>query len=323
MVIWMVFWLSIHFFADGFLTRMPRMAAMRRSTSLQVMPMVPHFPNKNAKEYMWLDIYNALGRERKLFVSRYLDDEAANQLIASLVYLSESSPSEAITLYLNIPGAQVRPVLAVYDIIARLTCPLVTINAGLTVGPACLLAAAGTPGQRHVFPNARFLVGKGGLEDGLPGLQLSSAVAMQVEAVLAGNVRWTEHMARLCRQPLSNITADLRRDFYLTAPEARGYGLVDSVLIPESIVKFQKHRGPEDNLVTYGHFAEVDKLYWPEKKPVEVEEPEDVPQAKQGKKEENRLGGREAEMAKSRLKPAGWNKPKAKVEDKGIPKGFG
>ena len=144
--------------------------------------MVPYYPNKaQPKEYQWMDIYNALGRERTLFVGRYLDDENCNQLIASLVWLQGQDSKTPITMYMNIPGAMTKPTLAVYDVMTRMTCPIKTINMGLTVGMGALLCSAGTSGMRMAMPNARFLMAKGGMDDGVRGQ--SSHIHLMVKEV--------------------------------------------------------------------------------------------------------------------------------------------
>ena len=107
----------------------------KRSLSIQMAggqtPMVPYYPDKlRPKEYQWMDIYNALGRERTLFVGRFLDDESSNQLIASLIWLQGLNSKEPITMYFNVPGAISKPALAVYDTMRRMTCPLHTVNIG-------------------------------------------------------------------------------------------------------------------------------------------------------------------------------------------------
>eukprot|EP01031_Cornospumella_fuschlensis_P044215 gene44215-54061_t len=192
-------------------------------------PVVPYYPNKfNKDQYMWLDIYNALGRDRTLFVSRYLDDEACNQLVSSLIWLQGQSNSEAITIYLNVPGAMIRPTLGVYDVMSKMKCPLITINTGLTVGVGTLLAAAGT--KRYALPNSRFLVGKAGLDDPVQGQ--AQHIALQIQEIMKGNERFTSILSRLSGQPLEKLRQDLRRDFYLTAPEAVAYGLIDEVMLP-------------------------------------------------------------------------------------------
>lgn len=139
-----------------------------RMASGQV-PYVPYYPNKASKDYQWMDIYNALGRERTLFVSRYLDDEASNQLIASLIWLQGQNDIDPITMYFNVPGAASKPSMAVFDVLQRMKCPLITINSGLTVGLGALLCAAGTKGRRFALPNARFLMSMSGMDDAIEG----------------------------------------------------------------------------------------------------------------------------------------------------------
>lgn len=156
-------------------------ARRKLSMSSGQIPYVPYFPNKPSKDYMWLDVYNALGRERTLFVSRYLDDEACNQLIASLIWLQSDNEQDPITMYFNVPGAVSKPAMAVFDTLQRMPCPLVTINTGLTVGIGALLCAAGTPGRRSAFPNARFLMAKTGMDDGVRGQAVD--IHLQVQEV--------------------------------------------------------------------------------------------------------------------------------------------
>lgn len=235
--------------------------ASRRMGELRMagMPYVPYYPDKSKRDqYQWLDIYNALGRERTLFVGRFLDDEACNQLIASLVWLQGQSSKEPITLYFNVPGCIIKPSFAVYDIMRRMECPLITINAGLTVGMGALLCSVGTPGMRYALPNSRFLMGRTGLEDGFQGQ--ASDMALMVADVMKDNVKFCGEMARLTGQPIEKINADMKRDYYLTAAEAAAYGVIDEVMIPKQPVKMMRYRGDDDDVVTFGHFSEVRKV---------------------------------------------------------------
>ncbi|RYH29599.1 ATP-dependent Clp protease proteolytic subunit [archaeon] len=217
-------------------------------------PVVPYFPNKFEKDqYMWMDIYNALGRDRTLFVSRYLDEEACNQLVSSLIWLQGQSNTEAITIYLNVPGAMIRPTMAVYDVMSKLKCPLITINTGLTVGVSTVLAAAGT--KRYALPNSRFLVGKAGLDDPVQGQ--AQHIALEIQEIMKGNEKFIAIFSRLTGQPVEKLRQDLRRDFYLTAPEAAAYGLIDEVMLPPQPIKIMRNRGIQNSIITFGHFAEA------------------------------------------------------------------
>lgn len=294
------------------------------------MPYVPFYPNPGSKDYQWMDIYNALGRKRTLFVGRFLDDESCNQLIASLIWLQGQNDKEPITMYFNVPGAFIKPALAVYDTMRRLKCPIITINTGLTVGMGALLCALGTEGQRYAFPNARFLMARTGLEDGIQGQSLD--IQMSVKEVMLDNEKVIANLARLCGQPTEKVANDLKRDFYLTAPEACAYGVIDKIMAPSQSIKVKKFRGEDDDLVGFGHFAELKKL---------KSGPNDVvvqydPNAEQDafdeytrkEMEKKKRGGRpnprdskdpNVRFANSRLKPPGLNKLKKKAPPSDTP----
>jgi len=221
-------------------------------------PYVPYYPNPASKDYQWMDIYNALGRKRTLFVGRFLDDESSNQLIASLIWLQSQNEKDPITLYMNVPGSIIKPALAVYDTLQRMTCPIITINTGLTVGMGALICAAGTPGMRYALPNARFLMSKTGIEDGYQGQ--ASDIAVTVREVMKDNEKVTKNLARLCGQPTEKLQNDLKRDFYLTATEACAYGVIDKIMAPTQPVKIMKYRGADDEVIGFGHFSEARKV---------------------------------------------------------------
>ena len=293
-------------------------------------PLVPYYPSKSSKDYQWMDIYNALGRTRTLFVGRFLDEEAANQLIASLIWLQGQSEKEPITMYFNVPGSIIKPSLAVYDVMRRMTCPLVTINMGLTVGAGALLCAVGTAGSRFAFPNSRFLVSRVGLEDGFQGQ--ATDIHKMVADVLNDNRKMTSELARLCGVPLEKMQSDMKRDFYLTAAEAAAYGLVDKVMTPSSPVKMMRFRGEDDDNVNFGHFSEVRLLKsGPSDKVVQYAEKEAFDKytaeqmANQGfekgrpTQQSIKKMGAAGRFANSRLKPPGTDKPKTPLTSDGKP----
>eukprot|EP00607_Mallomonas_marina_P010930 CAMPEP_0182424148 /NCGR_PEP_ID=MMETSP1167-20130531/10305_1 /TAXON_ID=2988 /ORGANISM="Mallomonas Sp, Strain CCMP3275" /LENGTH=337 /DNA_ID=CAMNT_0024603721 /DNA_START=184 /DNA_END=1197 /DNA_ORIENTATION=- len=313
--------------------------ATRRSSILMgQVPMVPFKLRPESKDYQWMDIYNALGRQRTLFVSRFLDDEACNQLIASLVYLQGQNAKDPITMYFNVPGAILKPSFAVYDTMRRMTCPLVTINMGLTVGMGSLLCAVGTKGQRYAFPNARFLMSKTGLEDGLEGQAVGLGHA--VREVMRDNEKVVGEFARLCGHAQVKVEEDLRRDFYLTAGEAAAYGVIDMVLRPSQPVKMSKYRGVDDAKVYFGHFSEARPLMTgPNDKIVQLrsdnedEYDENIADqmAEMGYDPKNPLKSNkdrkarknEARFANSRLRPPGVGRRKPKKPKSGDGEGGG
>eukprot|EP01035_Chromulina_nebulosa_P019953 gene19953-25921_t len=280
-------------------------------------PMVPYFPNRNnPNEYMWMDVYNVLGRsKRTLFVTRFLDDESCNQLIASLLWLQGQSDKEPITMYFNVPGSMIKPALAVYDILRRMTCPIITINIGLSVGMGAILCACGSPGQRYAYPNARFLISKTGLEDAVEGQ--SSDIALAVKEVLKDNFKIIQDFAILTKQSPVKLSNDMKRDFYLTAPEAVAYGVVDQVMTPSKPFKLRVFRGTDDNVVNFGHFSESRRVKsGPEDdfvyhKPGQNDEEFDDYVAKEleNKKKSTRSSNMGSNrFANSRNRPPGWDK---------------
>ena len=289
-------------------------------------PMVPYFPNPASKDYQWMDIYNALGRKRTIFVGRFLDDEACNQLIASLIFLQGEDAKSPITLYFNVPGAIMKPSLAVFDVMRRMTCPLITINTGLSVGMGAVLCALGTEGKRFAFPNSRFLMSRTGLEDGIQGQSVDLSLA--VSEVMKDNKKVIKELSRLCGQPVIKLETDFKRDFYLTAAEAAAYGIIDKVMLPAQPVKIMRYRGEDDDVVTFGHFSEVRKVQsGPTDKVVSVKDEnfDDYAadeMAKKGVKRSDRIdprtlknGGGANRFANSRCKPPGQYKKIVKNPD--------
>jgi ATP-dependent Clp protease protease subunit len=283
-------------------------------------PMVPFYPDKASKDYQWMDIYNALGRKRTLFVGRFLDDEACNQLISSLIWLQSQNEKDPITLYFNVPGAIMKPSLAVFDVMRRMTCPLITINMGLSVGMGAVLCAVGSQGQRFAMPNSRFLMSRTGLEDGIQGQSVDLSLA--VSEVMKDNKKVIGELSKLCGQPLVKLENDFKRDFYLTAAEAAAYGIIDKVMLPAQPVKIMRYRGEDDDVVTFGHFSESRKV---KAGPADVVVPyKDAnfdeyaagEMKKKGMKGSDRIdprtlrnGGGANRFANSRCKPPGQNKP--------------
>ncbi|CEM00799.1 unnamed protein product [Vitrella brassicaformis CCMP3155] len=193
-------------------------------------PQVPYKP-PGSDFYTWVDLNTRLLRDRVIFVGRFLDEEAANQIIATLLYLRSEDSTRPISLYMNVPGALMKPSLAIYDAMIGVECPISTLNLGLATGMGAFLCAAGTPGQRFCLPNARFLMQKTGMEEGMRGQ--ATDLAIDVAENYKDNERMLAKLAQHTGQSLTKIKKDFERDFYLTANEAKLYGVVDKVLLPK------------------------------------------------------------------------------------------
>lgn len=193
-------------------------------------PQVPYQP-PGSDQHMFVDIYQRLYRDRILLVGSFLDEEQANQLIAVLLYLRFEDPKKPISIYMNVPGALMKPCLAVYDTLQTLECPITTVNLGLATGMGAFLCGAGTKGMRYALPNARFLMQRTGLDDPYQGQ--ASDIKLVVQENLRDNDRMERAMVKMTGRSLEEIQKDTKRDFYLSSTEAVQYGLIDKVLIPQ------------------------------------------------------------------------------------------
>ena len=139
---------------------------------------------------MYVDIYQALYRDRIMLVGNFLDEEQANSLIALLLFMRFEDPRKPISIYFNVPGALMKPCLAVYDTLRTLECPVTTVNLGLATGMGAFLCGAGTKGMRYALPNARFLMQRTGLDDPYQGQ------ASDIGLMVRENLRDNDRMAR-------------------------------------------------------------------------------------------------------------------------------
>jgi len=190
-------------------------------------------------------------KERKLWISQYIDDDAANSIISSLLYLQSESDVEDIQLFLNIPGANLRPALAIHDAVQELKmdgCKIATTNIALCAGMGALLAGAGTKGMRYSFPNARYLLQKSGMDEVLQGQ--ATDIALEVRDIKKWNEKVNGMLSKCTGQAPERIDEDLKRDFYLSSEEAVRYGLIDEVLLP-----MPNKRQPPTEIVDLGSFS--------------------------------------------------------------------
>jgi len=172
-------------------------------------------------------------KDRKLWIAQYIDDDASNSIISSLLYMQSESDKENIKLYLNIPGANLRPALAIYDALSELKadgCKIATTNIALCAGMGALLAGVGTKGMRYSLPNARFLLQKTGMDEVFQGQ--ATDIALEVKNVKRWNEKINGEISKVTGQSTERIDNDLMRDFYLSSEEAVRYGLIDEVLLP-------------------------------------------------------------------------------------------
>jgi len=209
-----------------------RLAVKRMPISMPTnTPMVP-YKAPGTDYYQFVDLDSRMYRERTMFISRFIDEEAANSIISILLYLRKEDPDGAISLYFNVPGALLRPGLAVYDLLQQISqdCEISTVNLGLCTGMGALLCGAGTKGKRCAMPNSRFLLQRVGMDAPFQGQ--ASDIGLEVKNVKNWNEKLELELARMTGQTTARVRSDMRRDFYLSSEEAVRYGLIDQVLLP-------------------------------------------------------------------------------------------
>ncbi|KEF42836.1 MAG: Clp protease [Cyanobium sp. CACIAM 14] len=175
----------------------------------------------------WVDIYTRLGVERILFLGQEVTDGIANSLVAQMLYLDSEDSSKPIYLYINSPGGSVTAGLAIYDTMQYVKSDVVTICVGLAASMGAFLLAAGTKGKRLALPHSRIMI-----HQPLGGTSQRQASDIEIEAreILRIKDMLNRSLAEMCGQPLEKVTKDTDRDYFLSAEEAKEYGLIDRVI---------------------------------------------------------------------------------------------
>ncbi len=173
------------------------------------------------------DIYSRLLRERIVFLGGPIVDPVANSVIAQLLYLASKDSQKDIQLYINSPGGILTAALAIYDTMQYIKCPISTVCIGLAASGAAVLLAAGRKGKRYALPNAEILLHQVAVS-GVSGEAVEVEIAAKQILKLKDKVN--RILAKHTSQPLEKIEKDTDRDFYLSAEEAKEYGLIDEVI---------------------------------------------------------------------------------------------
>jgi ATP-dependent Clp protease, protease subunit len=174
----------------------------------------------------WINLYERLALERIIFLSGEVSDGMANAIIARLLYMDAEDPSKDISIYINSPGGSVTAGLAIYDTMMHIKANVVTICVGMAASMGSFLLAAGTKGKRLALPNSRILI-----HQPLGGAQ-GQATDIEIEAkeILRMRQQLNEMLAARTGQPIEKIQKDTDRDYWMSAQEAKEYGLIDRVI---------------------------------------------------------------------------------------------
>ena len=172
------------------------------------------------------DIYSRMLEDRIIFLTGEIDDDVADLIVAQLIYLEGKDSKKDISLYINSPGGSVSAGFAIYDTMNYIKCDVSTICIGMAASMGAFLLAAGAPGKRSALPNSKVMI-----HQPLGGAQgQASDIAIQAEQILKTKAKINSILSKVTKQPLEKVTLDTDRDYYMSAEEAKKYGLVDSVI---------------------------------------------------------------------------------------------
>ncbi len=174
----------------------------------------------------WIDIFNRLALDRIIFLGREVDDEIANAIIASMLYLDSEDPEKDIYLYINSPGGSVSAGLAIFDTMQHVRANVATMCVGLAASMGAFLLAAGAKGKRTSLPHSRIMI-----HQPLGGAQgQATDIGIQAKEILYTKDRLNQILSDRTGQPLERVERDTDRDFFMSADEAAQYGLIDMVV---------------------------------------------------------------------------------------------
>lgn len=200
------------------------------SQSQVLVPMVIEQTGRVERAY---DIYSRLLKDRIIFVGTPIDDNVANIVIAQLLFLQMEDVNKDISLYINTPGGSVTSGLAIYDTMQFVKCDVATYCVGQATSMGALLLAAGNKGKRYGLPNSRIMIHQpwGGVQGA------ASDISIQAKEILRLREMLEQVLVRHTGQPLEKIKKDSDRDYFMSASEAKDYGILDEVIPAKEIKK--------------------------------------------------------------------------------------
>jgi ATP-dependent Clp protease protease subunit len=224
--------------------------------------LVPMVIESSARGERAFDIYSRLLKERIIFLGDVIEDHIANLVIAQLLFLESEDQEKDISLYINSPGGVVTAGLAIYDTMQYLKAPVSTICIGQAASMGAVLLAAGATGKRYALPNSRIMIhqGSGGFRGNTPDVEI------QVKEMLHLTDRLMHILAKHTGQEYDKVKHDSERDYFMSAEEAKAYGLVDDVFVGnvESLISLAKEAGGK--MPDAEKAAEADAIPEPKKK---------------------------------------------------------
>jgi len=190
------------------------------------MSLVPYVVEQTSRGERSYDIFSRLLNDRIIFLSEEVNDTTASLIVAQLLYLEAQDPDKDIQFYINSPGGSVTAGMAIYDTMQYIKCDVSTICIGMAASMGAFLLSAGAKGKRMALPNAEIMIHQpsGGAQGQATDIQIQAA------RVLAMKKKLTEILAENTGKPYEQVAADCERDYFMTADEAKTYGVIDQVI---------------------------------------------------------------------------------------------
>lgn len=189
--------------------------------------LIPYVVERTSTGERSYDLYSRLLEDRIIFLSGPIDDSVANTVVAQLLYLEGKDPTKDICLYINSPGGSVSAGLAIYDTMNYIKCDVSTICIGMAASMGAFLLSSGTKGKRYALPNSEIMI-----HQPLGGAQgQASDIKIHAEHILRTKAKLNRILSENSGKDLATIERDTDRDNYMSAEEARAYGLIDKVFV--------------------------------------------------------------------------------------------
>ena len=193
---------------------------------MSYIPMVVEQTNRGERSY---DIFSRLLNDRVIILSEEVNDTTASLVVAQLLYLEAQDPDKDISFYINSPGGSISAGMAIYDTMQYINCDVSTICVGMAASMGAFLLQAGAPGKRMALPNAEIMIHQP-LMSGLQGQ--ATDIKIHADHIIRMRKKLNSIMAQRTGQPLEIIERDTERDNFMTAEEAKAYGLIDEIVAP-------------------------------------------------------------------------------------------
>lgn len=189
------------------------------------MPFIPYVIEQTGRGERSYDIYSRLLKERIVFISGEIEDMMANTVVAQLLFLEAEDPDKDINVYINSPGGSITAGMAIYDTMKLIRPQISTICVGMAASMGAILLAAGDKGKRKALPNSEIMIHQplGGARGQATDVRIQAARLQKTKDHM------NELLAEMTGQPLEKIAVDTERDFFMSAQEAKEYGLIDEV----------------------------------------------------------------------------------------------